>query len=62
LNAPAVDNLKDRVCQIWGHNFAQNLVELENVQNTEVKIYGLISNHNFWRYGRELIHFFVNIF
>jgi DNA mismatch repair protein MutL len=42
--------------QIWGHNFAQNLVEIPQ----ELLVTGLISNHNFWRYGRQQIFFFVN--
>lgn len=60
LNAPFVKNLKDRACQIWGHNFAQNLIELENSEHKDIKINGIISNHNFWRYGRQQIFFFVN--
>jgi DNA mismatch repair protein MutL len=60
LNAPPVHNIKDRACQIWGHNFSQNLLELECLDLKEIKISGYISNHNFWRYGRQHIFFFVN--
>jgi len=68
LNAPPVENLKDRASQIWGHNFSQNLIILEkNVQQNlkqknviNFKISGLISNHNFSRYGRQQIFFFTN--
>ncbi|MCK4517351.1 DNA mismatch repair endonuclease MutL [Candidatus Babeliales bacterium] len=78
LNAPAEKMLKDRVTQLWGHNFSQNLRELvsldtpgkaghsgraaEKKQNFVInnKLAGLISNHNFWRYGRQQIFFFVN--
>lgn len=55
FNLPPVDNLKDRVMQLWGHNMAQNLVEVSGDGIT-----GLISDHNFWRYGRQQIFFFVN--
>jgi DNA mismatch repair protein MutL len=63
LNLPAVENIKDRTSQIWGHNFAQNLIEINKDKNKELdalKIFGYISNHNFWRYGRQYIFFFVN--
>ena len=82
LNAPVVKNVKERTSQIWGHNFAQNLIELtlrqaqgergtsqpfvlvpsnvEGSKDTNASITGIISNHNFWRYGRQQIFFFVN--
>ena len=62
LNTPAALTLKDRISQIWGHNFATNLLELKSTKthNSIVNISGQISNHNFWRYGRSDIFFFVN--
>jgi len=62
LNAPPVETLKDRVMQVWGHNMAQNLVELqsEDGKNGQMGVTGLISRHNYWRYGRQQIFFFVN--
>lgn len=59
LNAPPAKDLKDRAMQIWGHNFSQNLVELAQ-DDKGPSVRGLISNHNFWRYGRQQIFFFVN--
>jgi len=72
LQAPSVEKITDRVMQIWDHNLAQNMVELviddnkisknkisEN-KNKTCKISGLISRHNFWRYGRQQMFFFVN--
>jgi DNA mismatch repair protein MutL len=59
LNAPPIEKIKDRIMQIWGNNFAQNLTELD-VQDKNLSIRGLISKHNFWRYGRQQIFFFVN--
>ena len=60
LNAPAVASVKDRASQLWGHNFSQNLVELQQLDSSNIKISGFISNYNFWRYGRHQIFFFVN--
>ncbi|MBU1007799.1 DNA mismatch repair endonuclease MutL [Candidatus Dependentiae bacterium] len=61
LNAPPVSGMKDRVMQIWGHNFGQNVTEIAQENNkTGASISGLISRHNFWRYGRQQIFFFVN--
>jgi len=60
LNAPAVSTLKDRVTQLWGHNLAQNLQPASGEIADGCKLLGLISNHNFWRYGRQQIFFFVN--
>ncbi|MFA5074510.1 MAG: DNA mismatch repair endonuclease MutL [Candidatus Babeliales bacterium] len=60
LNAPAVENVKERASQIWGHNFTQNLIELTNNKDPKIKINGYISTHNFWRYNRNYIFCFVN--
>lgn len=61
LNAPKVKTIKERTSQLWGHNFSQNLIVLEkNTSKNNIEFYGLISNHNFWRYGRQQIFFFVN--
>ncbi|KKQ33498.1 MAG: mismatch repair protein MutL protein [candidate division TM6 bacterium GW2011_GWF2_37_49] len=62
LNAPTVTDIKTRVSQIWGNNISQNLLELTPKKHAEnwLDFYGYISNHNFWRYGRTHIFFFVN--
>jgi DNA mismatch repair protein MutL len=68
LNAPPVNKIQDRATQIWDHNFSQNLLELNsasqdssnNNSQSWIQITGCISNHNFWRYGRTHIFFFVN--
>ncbi len=67
LNAPPVQNAKDRAAQIWDHNFAQNLIQLPHdpgingqQETPRFTISGYISNHHFWRYGRQHMHFFVN--
>ena len=56
LNVPPVSDVRDRITQIWGHNFGQNMSPL----NAHESITGYISNHNFWRYGRQQLFFFVN--
>ena len=67
LNIPAVESIRDRVSQIWGHNFEQNMVDLDIEKEQHLKskkdaisFQGLISNNSFWRYGRQAIFFFVN--
>lgn len=60
LNAPPVNRIHDRVMQIWDHNFSQNLLEIKDHSQSWIKIDGCISNHNFWRYNRNNIFFFVN--
>jgi DNA mismatch repair protein MutL len=53
--------------QIYGHNMTQNLIDLNNFDgcgringDKNIRIDGLISSHNFWRYNRDKILFFVN--
>ncbi len=60
LNAPAVKDVKERASQIWGFNFSQNLVQLSSKTDSWFSCSGYISNHNFWRYGRNTMFFFVN--
>lgn len=79
-NCPATDDLKNRLVQLWDHNFAQNMIELSFNDISNIKegmsakaiakaqaeqlesaqISGLISTHNFFRYNRSQIFFFVN--
>lgn len=60
LNAPPVEQLRARVMQIWGHNFAQHLLDINTADQKNFQISGLVSDHNFWRYGRQQIFLFVN--
>jgi len=59
LNTPAVIELQDRVSQVFGHNFLSNLIPIKTITPL-IKIYGLISNHQFWNYNKNNIFFFVN--
>ncbi len=59
LNAPPAATCKDRALQVWEHNIGQQLIPLCKHEGT-IHINGYISHHNFWRYGRQNIYFFVN--
>ncbi len=61
-NLPAVHTLKERTQQLWGNEFANQLLEITPplTKPTKLEIKGMISNHNFSRYGRQQIFFFVN--
>lgn len=62
INAPPAATVKDRVMQIWDHDLAQNLIQLEESEKPLpwLSYSGLISGHQFWKYGRTHIFFFVN--
>ncbi len=60
LNVPPVASLKDRITQLWDHNFAQQLMPLVEQTDGALFMTGLISNHHFWRYNRSNLYFFVN--
>lgn len=66
LNAPPVQTAKERASQLWDYDCSQNLIPLTTSdENTQTQSYpftitGFISHHNFWRYGRQQMHFFVN--
>lgn len=62
LNAPPAASIKDRLCQIWDFNFAQHMIPLPAPTQTLdwLSVTGFISNHHFWRYGKNNIFFFVN--
>ena len=63
LNAPAVDSLANRLTQVWGHNISANLIDMAPLPQQSkhgITITGMVSNPNFWRYGRHNLFFFVN--
>ncbi len=59
LNAPAVTTLKDRAAQIWGTDIAANLIPCAG-DDRFFAVNGCISHHQFWRYGKTHLFFFVN--
>jgi DNA mismatch repair protein MutL len=67
LNAPAVQSVRSRAMQLWDPSLGQQLVPLLDdaaltgeIESPSFKITGFISGHQFWRYNRSHIHFFVN--
>jgi DNA mismatch repair protein MutL len=61
FNAPATQNLKDRIGQMFDYDLADGMLEiLRDEAATGVCVSGYISNHQLWRYNRNHIFFFVN--
>jgi len=61
LSAPPVATAKDRAAQAWGSDIAQALLPLNYVDDrTGIAIQGFTSNHQFWRYGKTNMYFFIN--
>ncbi len=63
INCPAIANndIISRITQLWDHQFAQQMITIQNSQNTDkITISGAISNHQYFRYDRNNIFLFVN--
>lgn len=61
FNAPPVASVRDRAAQGWGTDMAQALIPLAHIDDrTGIAVNGFISNHQFWRYGKTHLCFFVN--
>ncbi len=60
LHAPRAANLQDRVAQLWGVSTAQQFLAVNQGDEKEVRIQGVITSHQAWRYGKHQIFFFVN--
>lgn len=58
-NCPVVQDLLSRSAQLWDHNLAQNLIPFSE-QNEGVVISGATSDHQFTRFNKNQIFFFVN--
>ena len=60
-NCPVVQNLQERVLQIWDLNAANNMLKLNDVSDTSsIKVSGIVSNHQTFRYNRSNMFCFVN--
>ena len=59
FNCPIVTDLKNRALQIWESQSNNHLLEVQ-VTEKEFSISGIISNHQYYRYDRNGIYFFVN--
>lgn len=58
--APVRDNA-DRFSQLWDSQLYQQVVSLEQENSSyAVKVHGVISNHQYFRYDRSCMFFFVN--
>ncbi len=61
LSYPPVATHKDRVIQIYGDALADVLIEVSHVDSTKSStIEGLISHHQYGRYDKNCLFFFVN--
>ena len=63
LHCPVVATSKERIFQIKDRHCADALLDLQQVSNNKKSsftITGLISNHQYYRYDRSNIFFFVN--
>ena len=59
-NCPAVTNLNERMVQLFDFQTANNMLILDANDSGDLKIGGVISNHQIFRYNRAQIFCFVN--
>ena len=57
---PHTNNIVSRCTQIWERNQVQHMLTINAEHNNALKITGVISNHQHYRYDRNGIFFFVN--
>ncbi len=60
FNCPAIDSIEQRIVQLWEHSFAQHMITLKDITQQGVSVRGVISSHQYSRYDRNAIFFFVN--
>lgn len=62
LNCPATDDLHKRMLQLWEYDFASHMIplEIQKVENNGIILWGAISDHQYVRYDRSSLYFFVN--
>ncbi len=58
-NCPPIETIADRIPQLFEPNMAQHIKPVEHTHK-KVTITGVISNHQFERYDRNMIYLFVN--
>jgi DNA mismatch repair protein MutL len=59
LNCPTSSDLQNRALQIWESQTNNHLLDLQ-VTEKEFSISGVISDHQYYRYDRSGLYFFVN--
>ena len=60
FNCPGIATTEQRIAQLWEHAFAQHMITLKDVTQQGVSVHGVISSHQYSRYDRNAIFFFVN--
>lgn len=61
INALPSDDIKTRVGQVWGHNASTHMMDVPAFVGKEnITVSGVISQHQFWQYGKHHMLFFVN--
>lgn len=58
-NCPSVTSFAERAAQVWDETATRNLIDITYTQKNIV-IAGAISNHQYYRYDRNYLYFFVN--
>ena len=60
-NCPPVSQTIDRVVQLWDHSIARHMLHISaQDEKHSLTIQGVISNHQFHKYNRNTVFFFVN--
>lgn len=59
-NCPRVTTLQERCTQLWDHSMAHHMLPLNDERAEHYAVQGIISNHQWFRYDRSQIFFFVN--
>lgn len=61
INAPPASEIKTRVGQLWGHNSESQMMLVPEFKGKEnISVVGVISQHQFYHYGKHRMMFFVN--
>lgn len=61
FNYPPTTTLESRLTQVWGYDFTRNMLPFKVFdEEKQYVIEGSLSHHNYFRYDRSMIFFFVN--
>lgn len=60
LNCPPVTTLMERIAQLYEQPMSSSIVPLVQQKKDSVTVTGAISNHQYYKYDRSSIFFFVN--
>jgi len=59
-NCPPVQTTAEQASQLWDRMVKDHLISLPNNSASPISVTGVITNHHFSRYDRNLIYLFVN--